>query len=87
VHACLPVAAFPTRSSAYFPAVHQESPVFDPALHELAATLNTLVSDTESPEKQQGDQGSRQRAGIAVTGGRHLWGTFGPRAVMQSRDR
>jgi hypothetical protein len=63
------VAASPTRSGGYFPTVHEESPVFDLALHELAGTLNTLVSDTESREKQKATRDPRQRIGLAVTEG------------------
>jgi hypothetical protein len=61
------VAASSTRSGGYFPTVHEESSVFDPALHELAGTLNSLVSDTESREKQKATRDPRQRIGLAVT--------------------
>ncbi|MEU0054445.1 hypothetical protein [Streptomyces sp. NPDC006309] len=54
-------------SGGYFATVQEESPVFDPALHELAGRLNTLVSDTESREKQKGTRDPQQRIGIAVT--------------------
>jgi len=62
------VTASPTRSGDYFPTVHEESPVFDPALQELAGTLNTLVSDTEAREKQKATRDSRHRIGLVLTG-------------------
>jgi hypothetical protein len=55
------------RSGGYFATVQEESPVFDPALNELAGTLNTLVSDTEVREQKKETKDPRQRIGLVVT--------------------
>jgi hypothetical protein len=48
--------------------VHDDSPVYDPALNALAGRLDALVSETQARELQEANRTPQERIGLAITG-------------------
>ncbi|MFF1643486.1 hypothetical protein ACFVXA_38895 [Streptomyces sp. NPDC058246] len=52
----------------YFPTVAQDSPVYDPSLHELIGKLNSLLNETQVREKQKSSRDPMAQIGLVITG-------------------